>query len=576
MTLLLVAAACAPGDEGAVAPTGEGANRLVVIGIDGATWDVIDPMMAAGELPNFQRLVERGVRARVASFEPLVSPVVWTSFATGHFGRRHDILDFVYPYYGSDRSRVESTVRAEPAIWNLASDLGLSVGVVGYFVTHPVEQVHGFMVSDRAVQKQPASVYPEALSDRVFDQIRALDRREERAAVHSRFILWDYDRRALGDPDDPYHWATKVVADRIERQSVTDEFVRRVAVDLMTSERPDLFISYFRLIDNASHAAWLYYDDTDFEAGPTELDVELLGELIPESYRYTDEIIGELVAAAGEDTNVVVLSDHGFGSKTGPYAGSPDDPETLSGNHRPDAILLAAGPDIGQGEVTGLTIFDITPLLLTLTGLPISEELPGRLEPRLLEAGFLARRPVQTVPRYDTAWAAVGEPGEVDPKIEEQSLEALRALGYVGTGIAAGGGGNPDTRGFWEIDLGLRRRALVGELAFLLVRGKTEEVNSILGEVEAHDPDLTRFLCRGTPNQMRLLQDKLDAEPTRHPESMQQLLRRWLVSAAHNIRGLFGPDTDLRFDPADLDAACQRAGAARSRDAKGTSPQTPR
>ena len=132
----------------------------MVIGIDGATWDVIDPMIANGELPNMASLKARGAWGPLITVGPQVSPVVWTSFSTGQFGRSHGILDFVYPYQTGPKRPVQSTERQVPALWNLVSEAGGKVGVVGYFATYPADEVNGVMVSDRSWQRQPDADYP--------------------------------------------------------------------------------------------------------------------------------------------------------------------------------------------------------------------------------------------------------------------------------------------------------------------------------------------------------------------------------------------------------------------------------
>jgi predicted AlkP superfamily phosphohydrolase/phosphomutase len=89
---------------------------VIVVGIDGAERDVIEPMIEAGELPNFRRFIEEAAFGHLINPGPQVSPLVWTTFATNHFGRGHGILDFVYPLSDVDRKQpVDSTLRREPA-----------------------------------------------------------------------------------------------------------------------------------------------------------------------------------------------------------------------------------------------------------------------------------------------------------------------------------------------------------------------------------------------------------------------------------------------------------------------------
>jgi predicted AlkP superfamily phosphohydrolase/phosphomutase len=235
---------------------------VVVVGVDGATWDVIDPMMARGELPNFQKLVGRGARSDLIVLPTLRSPVIWTTYATGHFGRTHNILDFTYPYVsGVPKQVISSNQRRVPALWNVASAEGRTVGLVGYYATDPAEVVKGFVVSDVAVQGKGGTTYPSSLHSEL-DLASDPDRTRE---SYAHFLPWKYDPKDADDLSSPYQRASLIVRDRIHRAIITDENVRRVALQLQP-RAGDLFMTYFRIVDQASHAAWIYYDDTDFEA----------------------------------------------------------------------------------------------------------------------------------------------------------------------------------------------------------------------------------------------------------------------------------------------------------------------
>jgi predicted AlkP superfamily phosphohydrolase/phosphomutase len=482
------------------------------MGIDGATWDVMEPMIARGELPNFADLVTRGSKGRLISVQPYVSPVVWTTFATGSFPRFHNVLDFFYPYTGTKKRLIKSSIRQRPAIWNIASEAGRRTGVVGYFVTHPPEAINGFMVSDRAFQKNiKGSVHPGDVKE-VVDEVRAaLLQPEERARLLRRFIPWEYQRSATKDPDDPYHRVSQVVADRIDVQSLIDEFHRQVANRLYDRDL-DLFITYYRLVDHASHAAWLYYDSADFESKPSDREAALLQDLIPATYRYMDEIVGELVRHAGQSANIVVISDHGFGSATGSWKVSEEHRGKLTGNHRPDGVWLAAGPDIEPGEVSGMSILDIAPTLLAMQNLPISTELPGRVFEDVLRDDFLESAPIERVESYAVRPVTIDDQ-QADIESEQDSMRTLRALGYVGGDTELAVEDLPSDSGFWEIDVHLRRRALAGEIVYHLLNDDIENVRRVVRLVSENDPDLVGQLATSTQGEIKRLERSLGQLP---------------------------------------------------------------
>lgn len=495
--LVVVALLSCAGDAPARAP-----RPLLVVGIDGATWDVIDPMLEQGSLPNFARLVERGVRADLLCLPPLSSPVAWTTIATGRFGRDHNILDHTYPYGDGPKRTVDSTLRRVPALWNVAGEYDRRVGVVGYMATHPPEAVNGFMISGRAVEGDASSVHPPELEPLLRAELAALEPVAARRAVLRRFIGFDYHPRLVRDRSHPHHNAARVVAKRVDRRALHDELVRRLTLKMLgrgagaePAAAPDILITYLRMVDHASHAAWLYYDASDFDEKPTPQDVALLGDLIPATYRYMDAALGEFVSAAGDDWNVVVVSDHGFGSKTGIYAGGRSDSVLeLTGNHRPNGIFLAAGPDLRRGvEIHDLALNDVAPMLFALAGLPLSDQLSGRVARDALRDDFGDDHPLRRVASYGASEAArVGRPGagDADGEHERLALEALEALGYLETATPVAAGEPSPSSGFWDAAPRLVERTLLGEVLFYLLRDDREALASLGALVREHDPQL--------------------------------------------------------------------------------------
>jgi len=473
-------------------------TKTILIGIDGATWDVIDPMIANGELPTFQELALRGARGSLLALPPLSSPVVWTTVATGTFARQHEILGFTYPFSGGAGRPVSSDLRQDPALWNVATAYGRSVGVVGWFVSHPAEIVDGFVVSDRLVHEAPGSTYPAALqgdAERTLRDVRALP------GLLSRFLPWDYRPEAADDPSDPYHRPSLIVRGRVDDVVVRDETFRRIALERL-DEPTDLFAVYFRLVDHACHATWLYYDDTDFDEPADPAEKALLGGIVLESYRWMDDMLRSLVDAldaSGIEANLIIVSDHGFGSATKDYQVRPGMGVVLSGNHRSDGIFLAAGPDVRPGRVDGLTTLDVTPLVATLVGLPLAEDLPGRLEPRVLRADYFDEHPLVRVESWATDWSS-GRAVEVPKEAELEMLAELEALGYVddfGDELDAQFDADRPARSeldFWQVARGNRELALTGELAYYALQGDAQRARGLLALVERKDPEVRAIL----------------------------------------------------------------------------------
>jgi hypothetical protein len=475
----------------------ESRTPLLLVAVDGATWDVIDPLLARGELPNIGALVDRGMRGPLLSMQPHVSPAVWTTIVTGTFPRSHGILGFTYPYTEETSARsVTSDLRKDPALWNVASAYGRSVGIVGWYVSHPAEVVDGLMISDK-LTGGPGSAYPEHLGRLVAVIAGAVESPAGKRALFERMFPWDYDPDDALDTDNPLAGVTQIVKGRVDSVCVRDETVRQLSVESLSTRPFDLFACYFRIVDHASHATWKAYDDSEFDSPAGETEKAMLGDVIPEAYRVIDDAIGDLLEAYGGDVNIVVVSDHGFGSARTGVRMADAKGIVLTGHHRPDGIFLAAGPDIAAGEIDGLTTLEIAPLLVALLDVPMSEELPGRLEERVLRPGLLDERPVRRVPRWDVAWEAIegadlatDTQGAAD---EEATLESLRALGYIGetSEAAAGGAGG---REFWTSAHNYRVACLTGELSYALLRGDESEARALLELVRVRDPDMLEDL----------------------------------------------------------------------------------
>ena len=134
-------------------------KKVLLIGWDAADWKIITPLMDAGEMPNLERLVNNGVMGNLATLYPVLSPMLWTSIATGKRGYKHGIHGFSEPDPGSAGVRPISNLgRKVKAIWNILHQQGMSSNVVGWWPSNPVEPINGVMVSDLYYKAGKASM----------------------------------------------------------------------------------------------------------------------------------------------------------------------------------------------------------------------------------------------------------------------------------------------------------------------------------------------------------------------------------------------------------------------------------
>ncbi|HEV2444549.1 MAG TPA: alkaline phosphatase family protein, partial [Candidatus Sulfopaludibacter sp.] len=125
-------------------------RKVLLVGWDAADWKIIHPLMAAGKMPNVERLVNSGATGQIATLHPPLSPMLWTSICTGKRPYQHGIHGFVEPAPdGSGVRPVTNLSRKSKALWNILTQNGLRSTVIGWWPSHPAEPIAGVMVSDR-------------------------------------------------------------------------------------------------------------------------------------------------------------------------------------------------------------------------------------------------------------------------------------------------------------------------------------------------------------------------------------------------------------------------------------------
>jgi predicted AlkP superfamily phosphohydrolase/phosphomutase len=270
--LALFALSCSGPEEAA-----HGGPDWLVIGIDGADWGVVNTLWDRGELPHLKALADRGV-AGVLRTSYGASPVIWTTVATGVVPEVHGITGFAIPTPNGDVP-VSSRVRKVPALWNMLTTAGRRSAVISWWASWPAERIAGVVITDRAQLDIEDVLSPPELAP--------------------QFGLW----RGLARAEANLFDSRLTTASR-------DHLTQFAARQLLDAEL-DLMLVYFRGVDIASHRYWKYWEPEAFpEIGVDELDE--FGSLVPSTYVATDAAIGRLVEKVGPETNVMVLSDHGF------------------------------------------------------------------------------------------------------------------------------------------------------------------------------------------------------------------------------------------------------------------------
>ena len=436
-----------------------GRSPVVWIGLDGLDWELLDRLSAEGRMPNWKRLVGEGYTARLASEVPLISPILWTTAATGVSPDRHRVLDFqqINPKTGV-REPISGDARAVPAVWNIASAAGLKVGVVGWWATHPAEEVRGFFVSDRVspilFDKLPLSgvAFPASLEPGIA-QIVARDGRVT-AADLSPYL--DASESEIADAlASGAGMENPIVA--LARILAATRVTQRVGRDLYDREHPDLTAIYFEGTDEAGHVFASFTPPPTDCPGISDADAAKYRRVVETYYAVVDRILGQWMRRVEEDgATLLVHSDHGFKwGKDRPCGLASGASSTAAFWHRPEGVLAAWGAGVRRSAERGdAKILDVAPTILALLGLPADVTMSG--------APMTAAFSGLTVSKKDEVSGLAVRRVAAAPISSEQAGEyakKLLALGYLSPAQAAPlaptGGERPAmTEGAWN-NLGL-------------------------------------------------------------------------------------------------------------------------
>jgi tetratricopeptide (TPR) repeat protein len=364
----------------------------------------------------------------LATLRPILSPMLWNSIATGKRPDKHGILGFMEPdpQTGSVRP-VTSTSRKVKALWNILTQRGYKTHVLGWFAGHPAEPINGISVSDLhpyAVAPlgekwplPPGSVHP----DRLRETLAGL--RMHPSEVGEAAILPWIPRAAEIDQekDKGLQSFAKILAENCS--------IHNAATWILETQEWDFLAVYYNGIDHFCHG-FMHYHPPRMEGIPED-KFEIYKDVVNGAYRFHDMMLETLLRLAGPEATVLLVSDHGFHSDHLRPRGIPAEPAGPAVQHRPFGIFCMSGANIRHDErIYGATLLDVTPTVLSLFGLPVGEDMDGRV---LLQA-------FEDPPRIDWIASWENEPGEcgihladlrMDPAAAQAVLQQFVALGYI-------------------------------------------------------------------------------------------------------------------------------------------------
>ena len=398
-------------------------GRALLVGIDGATLRIIRPLLEAGRLPHLAAIARSGTSGILRSHRPIYSPRIWNSIATGKTPANHGIEGFTFKDEAGKQRLYMSVHRKAHALWNIVSASGKKVAVVNWWNTYPPEVVNGVMISDHAKPTRLAELRNLTGAENLDEEVTVFP-----APWHERAVDVFARRLVIPGLEDPFlgnlafaEWMKK---EELSKRFRDDAATARIALEVEAELRPDLMMVFLPGIDRVSHRLWASVEPPERYAKPLDMSAlqrEAARDALHAYYAYSDALIGLLSASYGEEDLVVVVSDHGFeaGSHLGDLTGVHGSQAAL------DGILFARGAGIAPGSDTETpSVNDVAPTILAWLGLPLGEDMDGRV------ASFLEpAQPVTTIATHDTS--EIERVGLALSGSEEEILDQLRALGYI-------------------------------------------------------------------------------------------------------------------------------------------------
>lgn len=400
------------------------AGRVVIFAVDGADWELITELSHDGRVPNLQALSRGGATGSMQTIQPTVSPLVWTTVATGLPPDRHGVIDFTM-----NNRPVDALTRRVPALWEIAEAFGRQAAVTGWWTAWP-PLPDSAVTFDTPVVLQRNAIWPRELSSRIGSQFVAPESLGYPQV--GRFLnisANEFDAAiASNNPSDPV-----IVFRNLLAKTWSDH---RTAIQLYQQQQPLLTMVSFEGTDTVNHLFGPYHPP--YREGVSQENFRKYWPTVANYYSEVDRLIGEWMKVIGDDTTVIVMSAYGFRwDKTRPRT-QPIGRSALS-DHRNPGIFIAYGNHVATGGYHSLTLYDVAPTVLAILGLPKSLEMPGNLAPGVFRDitpltsvrvvsynEFFAGRPVGAAgvdaQRYTQTLQAIGHlsgPSAMQPVFEE-------------------------------------------------------------------------------------------------------------------------------------------------------------
>jgi predicted AlkP superfamily phosphohydrolase/phosphomutase/Tfp pilus assembly protein PilF len=396
-------------------------TRTVVFALDGADWELLSELSSDGRIPNIKALAQGGTTASLQTIQPTISPMVWTTVATGVSPDRHGVLDF---NDWAQHAPVNAYTRRAAAVWDIADAFGRPAQVTDWWTAWP-PSARGSVFFDTPVTMTPGATYPPELAPRAqaltvpvdtigYDQVRRflnISGEEFDTAVRG------------GNANDPVKIFRSLLA-----KTWTDH---RVAINLYNDAKqrgrePILTMVAYEGTDAVNHLFAPFHPP--YREGIGETSYRKYWPAVANYYSEIDRLIGEWMTILPRETTVIIVSAHGFNWGRNRPRELPAGGSALS-DHRSAGVFIAYGPLVAPSRAGhAISVYDVAPTILTLLGLPQSMEMPGKVATWV----FQSLQPITSV-RVVSYGEFVGErpistSSHLDPKAYQAELQSVGHL----------------------------------------------------------------------------------------------------------------------------------------------------
>ena len=264
-------------------------KKVLVVGLDGATFDLIKPWVRAGKLPTFERIMKQGAYGKLESTVHPMSSIAWPSFMTGMNPGKHGLFDVTEQLPGSyDIKFTSGASRFGKTVWRLLSDAGKSAGVINVPMTYPPEEVNGYLIAGMDAPGMASNfIYPKALWDEIKE--------------HAGGYCIEHGNPMSNKSLDEFEQDVKQALEQ-----------RYAAFKYLRQHHPtDLMVCVFVATDRVHHFFWKHMEEQAQSGVGTA--PSRFGNVILDIYQRCDGILKEIIDSLDDDTVLLIMSDHGAG-----------------------------------------------------------------------------------------------------------------------------------------------------------------------------------------------------------------------------------------------------------------------